>query len=120
MWTLIDLLLLLGLTLRLTRLVVGDSISWWYLREPAVRWAQRRTGRTGWNEKYEPRLWQERLVSGLFCPYCVGFWIAAATVLSLLLVGGPGHAADWWRWVALVFTLNYVAAKIGGVLGDTD
>jgi len=107
-----DLLLLLGLTLRLTRLVVADDLGAWYLRGPVEIWASLYDypGDLGWRTK---------IAQGLSCPFCVGFWIGAACALSLLLVGGPGDAPDWWRWIAGIFALNWVAAHLGSRAGDT-
>lgn len=65
--------------------------------------------------------WRQKLFSGLDCPFCVGFWLAALTVVSLLVAGGPGAdgtLAIVWRVVAGVFTLNWLAAHIGARLGD--
>lgn len=111
MITVLDLVLLVGLTLRLTRFVVADSLARWYLREPANRWA-------GWDPDYEPASHRQRLVSGLECQYCVGFWIAVLATASL----AAAIAFDLlvpWRWVAGAFTLNYVVAHIVGWL-DVD
>lgn len=105
MWlVLLDLSLLVLATLRVSRLVTTDNIpgQWWILGplmkrayghgQPAPRWA--------------------RYLDGLECPFCVGLWICLAAVLSLLLVGGPGDAADWWRWLAAPFALNYVTGHV--------
>lgn len=108
----IDLLLALGMTMRLTRLVTGDDIGLWFFRGPAAMWAIRK----------EPNAdgWRAKLQSGLSCPYCVGFWIGAGVLLSLWLAGGPGEAWEPWRWVAGALMMNYVAAHIGSRLGDVD
>jgi len=67
----------------------------------------------------DPIGWRSKLVSGLSCPWCVGFWIACLMLGVLALVGGPGDAHEVWRYVAGWFTLNYVVAHIGPRLGDT-
>ena len=106
------LLLAAGLTARLTRLVVVDDIGLWWLRGPLSAWA--------WSRPQNGRLgWRAKLVTGFSCPFCVGFWIGAAVLGSLALVGGPdsyGHGASVWRWIAGVFTLNYIVAHIGSRL----
>lgn len=111
---LLDLLLALGMALRLTRLVTGDSLGQWWLREPAQRWAL--TGKTP-----ESRKRRIDYVEGLGCPYCVGFWVGCGVLVTLWAAGGPG-ADTWepWRWVAGALTLNYIAAHLGARLGDTD
>ena len=103
----LDLLLALGFTLRLSRLVTSDTITDWWLRGPLDRWADRK-------EPYHPA-WRTKLVSGLSCPICVGFWLTGLVVLSLAVMGGPaaeGTLALVWQYVALAFTLNYVAGHI--------
>lgn len=117
-----DLALLIGLTLRLTRLVVRDDLGQWFIWTPALAWVQRAepndlaTGEGDLSPRANRR-W--RLVSGLDCPFCVGFWLGALATGSLYLAGGPGSDESWievWRWVAGIFTLNYIAAHIGSRL----
>jgi hypothetical protein len=125
----IDVLLLLGATLRVIRMVTTDDIpGQWYIYDPLDRWlhgAPREQWRT-----YDRLHWQwqamvadghnpdtlveplppppvgdrhlkwHRYMEGLGCPFCVGFWLTLAMVLVFALVGGPGDAADWWRWEA--------------------
>lgn len=122
-----DLLLLLGATLRTVRLIVADDFpGLWLIRGPVTRWAARHDGvyttAGGWatpGEDWRPG-WRSKLVTGLSCPFCVGLWIAAAMVLILAAVGGPGHAPDWWRITAGILTLNWVAAHLGVRAGDTE
>lgn len=108
----LDLLLALGLTLRLTRLIVVDDIGDWWVKKPiAKRLSEIRSD--GKRQKAFD-YWD-----GLSCPFCIGFWIAGAVLLSLFLVGGPGDAAVLWRWVAGWFALNWIAAHLGARAGDT-
>jgi hypothetical protein len=86
-----DLLLLMGLTLRLTRFVTTDDLGKWWLQD----------------HRGQSRYW-----SGLDCPFCVGFWIGVAALVSLAAVGGPGHAEQWWRYAAGAFTLNYLVGHL--------
>ena len=130
---LMDVLLAVGLAMRLTRFVVTDDLGGWWIRHPVmravVRYEQHHphtrrpdTTVTMWRgETVAVRMpWRENLSDGLHCPWCVGFWIDVAVLASLWAVGGPGDAAEPWRWIAAAFTLNYVAAHIGARLGDTD
>lgn len=112
MWPFLDVLLALGLTLRLSRLIVADDIGLWFVRGPAAKWAIRR----------EPRAdgWRAKLQSGLSCPFCVGFWIGCLVLLSLWLVGGPGDAAEPCRWIAGAFALNWIVGHIAARAGDVD
>lgn len=100
----VDLALALGLTLRLSRLVTTDDLGLWWVRGPAAMWAM-------WHEP-EGDGWRAKLQSGLGCPFCIGFWIGAAVLASLALVGGPGDAAEIWRWVAGTFTLSYIVGHL--------
>lgn len=118
----LDLLLALGLTLRTTRIITGDDIGLWWIRGPITFWAMRHdthqtVGTFGPSETVIPG-WRSKISIGLTCPFCIGFWIAGAVLLSLSLAGGPGDAAEWWRWVAGWFTLNWLAAHVGSRLGD--
>lgn len=111
LYTLADLLLALGATLRLTRLVVTDDLGKWWLREPLDDWFHARPGSTR-------RMRFHHYLSGLECPHCVGFHAAWVTVLALMIAGGPGEAAAWWRIGAGILTLSWVAAHIGVRFGD--
>lgn len=107
-----DLALLLGLTLRLTRLVVTDQVGEYLVRRPAEHVAAHvlHSGRT--------LAFTRALLS---CPFCIGFWLGVAALATLAAVGGPGAegtAAVVWRYVAGAFALNWVAAHIGARLGD--
>lgn len=97
-----DLLLALGFSLRLSHLVTSDTITERYLREPLMKRVK--------SDRAE--FW----VEGLYCPWCVGFWLAGLVLASLVLAGGPGDAADWWRLLAGWFTLNYIAARVESLL----
>lgn len=97
-YTTFDLLLLIGLTLRVTHLITADTISERYLRQPLM------------NRVKTER--QEFWVEGLYCPWCIGFWLSGLCLLSLWLAGGAGDAALWWRLGAGWFTLSYIVARV--------
>jgi hypothetical protein len=116
MHTAFDLVLALLGTLRLTRLITTDDIGWWTVREPAYRWA-----------RYDPDegvvdTTARKLVSGLECPHCVGFWVGCSLLLTLALTGGPGHdqgasaAHTLWEYVTGVFALSYLVGHISARL----
>lgn len=107
----VDLLLLLGAVLRVTRLVVADDLGLWWIKDPLDQWAHRNHG------SVTP--WWHRYLGGLSCPFCVGFWIGCTALLLLYLVGGPGHAPEWWRYLTGAFALNWVTAHLGVRAGDT-
>ena len=98
----LDLVLVTLATLRVTRLVTTDSIGQWWLYAPLYRRATSTQPTPKW-AKY---------VEGLTCPFCVGFWIGLVMVLVLWLVGGPGDAAVWWRYLVGAFALNYVVGHV--------
>jgi hypothetical protein len=104
-----DLALLLLATARCTRLVTTDNLpGQWWIYGPLYKRAYGRRGET-------PPRWA-RYLEGLTCPFCVGFWIGCVGLLSLWLVGGPGHAEEWWRWLAGAFAMNYVVAHVSARL----
>lgn len=69
---------------RLTRLVTTDWLGEWSIVQPAKEWAENHDGpqdvHSVENQGRRPDLWRSRLVSGLDCPFCVGFWITAGTL----------------------------------------
>lgn len=66
----------------------------------------------------EPR-WA-RYLEGLSCPYCISVWMAALVTVSLALAGGPGDAADWWRYGAGFLALAWLTGHIAARVGDTE
>lgn len=120
-----DLLLLLGATLRTVRLIVADDVPGkWWIRDPLLRriaGAPISRDETALTPSEARRVRTFNYVDGLLsCPFCIGLWIAAAMVLILTAVGGPGDAPDWWRITAGILTLNWVAAHLGVRAGDTE
>lgn len=107
-WFIADLLLLLLVTLRLSRFVTTDSLGQWWFYNPLYKRSHRHPS--------QPTPWWLKYLDGLTCPFCVGFWIGCVTALSLWLAGGPGDAAEWWRWVAGVFALNWVVGHVANRL----
>lgn len=103
-----DITLLVLATLRVSRLVTTDNLpGQWWIHAPLYKKAYGKGGTTPAWAKY---------LDGLGCPFCVGFWIGLVAVVSLWLVGGPGEAADWWRWLAGAFALNYVVGHVASRL----
>jgi hypothetical protein len=106
-----DGILVLGATMRLTRLVVTDDLGVWVLKWPARRWAARADPHsTGW---------QTKAVSGLDCPFCVGTWVGYGVLASYCLARRSPWLGGCWRFVAAGLALNEVAAHLGARLGDT-
>lgn len=92
--------LVVGSTMRLTRLATTDDLGLWLIRDPAARWAQA-----------HPEGWRDKAVGGLECPFCVGFWIG----LVVLLLPRRNRLV---RWVLAGLALNELTAHLGARLGD--
>jgi hypothetical protein len=105
-----DAALVLGATMRLTRLVVTDDLGMWTIKWPAYRWAQRLDP--------EATTWRAKLTSGLDCPFCVGTWIGFGVISATVLTSPQHSLGRFWRFVMAGLTLNEVAAHLGARLGD--
>jgi hypothetical protein len=103
----LDIILLILATARCTRLITTDNVpgNWW-IYGPLYKKAAVTHPTPKWS----------RYLEGLTCPFCVGFWIGCVAIASLILVGGPGEAAVWWRWLAGAFALNYVVGHVSSRL----
>lgn len=139
-WLILLALLVLGGTLRLTRFVVTDSLGGWMLRDPAQEWADRNEkarrmaivevaqkmhgeDMTPGAERIlnrslraldsdDPISWQARLVSGLYCPFCVGFWIGAAVVILTAVLTPLPIVGMIWVTLLVCLTLNYIVGHL--------
>lgn len=127
-----NLILLIGATLRLTRFVTTDTLGGWLIVEPAHRWAINAEG--GYSELHNVDVdsdsitYTENLsldpergprskgVSGLECPFCVGTWIGFALIVSYLLARRSSVTLSLWRFVTGGLSLNYVTAHISAAL----
>lgn len=120
-------------TLRMTRFITSDFLGEWTIVGPAKKWAWRNEARVncdhdGWYEEQDEMRaavstadpvptpdaswgWRSKLVKGLDCPYCVGFWIGAAVLLvSVLPLPKPLSALR--SYVLGAFALNYVVGQV--------
>jgi hypothetical protein len=116
---------------RLTRLVTTDWIFEWLVTEKLRRWA---LNRESWlpNEWYEGKgltlherievrdeagvgSWRLKLVSGLDCGFCVGFWVSLGMVIGLRV---PLPSSLRWTRDRLLeaLALNYVSAHLSSRL----
>ncbi|MDQ0376504.1 DUF1360 domain-containing protein [Amycolatopsis thermophila] len=97
-------LLAIGAAARLTRLVTRDSITD-VPRAKLEHWANvRKHGEeyTADDAEHDPH-WATQLVN---CPWCIGFWITAATVTSAHLWGEK----RWWQYVAGVWASSFAVS----------
>lgn len=126
-------------TARLTRFIVSDSLGRW-LTGPLRRWARRHednriravlevrrsTDRKDLDlaarlylddqvqqiEDEEPVSWQARLVSGLDCPFCVGFWIGLAVIVLTVVLYPLPIVGQAWVILLAALAMNYVVAHV--------
>lgn len=111
---------LIALTsLRLTRFIVSDTLGEWLIKRPAEKWAEKHDMaylNAGPSDEVlaqkvesgEPLTPQSKLVSGLSCPFCVGFWITLAVVIARPLI----ERSRIVRTLASALSINYVTAHI--------
>ncbi len=124
--------LLLLATARATRFLTSDSLGHWTLVAPARRWANLRERpvadaphgtqppsmtdeefEEAWlTEETNPDLgWRSKLVKGLDCPFCVGFWIGGAILLGEATIG-RSPLRPLWRFGMAALGLNYLVGHI--------
>lgn len=97
----LDAALIVGATLRLTRLTVTDTVTA-PLRELARRIGRALAGDGG-------LLWVDDLVS---CPHCVSVWAATLVVVTYAVWGD--HVV--WRVAAATLTVAYLAGHVSARL----
>lgn len=98
-----DSLLLIGSCLRLTRLATTDDLGALWLREPVERAVRER-----------PHL--HRYADGLYCPFCVGFWVCLAGVSTYSVARRRPATLAAWRVVAGALSLNYLTGHVSARL----
>lgn len=130
--------LVVGATLRLSRLVTTDTLGDWLIVQPALRWSNRAeyARRSAMREvideditrndeeiqlmaEWEMRLedgdpitWQARLVSGLGCPFCVGFWLGLLVIAVTVAVSPVVWLFAAWCLLLAALTMNYLVAHL--------
>lgn len=123
---------------RLTRFISSDKLGDWWIVEPAKRWATEREGGImlgyGVNgtdilatsekvaqehretleraEPYPQRGWRSKLVSGLECPFCLGFWIGTFTLGTAAICNRSPRSRSAFRFVAGSLGMNYVLGHL--------
>lgn len=113
---------------RLSRFVTSDHLGGWLVVDPAKDWAVRHEGQgveviesgllsTGLPARVEERPsgepvpdngWRSKLVSGLECPFCVGFWIGAGVLAADAALPSSGPLRTAWTLGTRALALNYV------------
>jgi len=108
----LDAVLVLGATMRLTRLVVTDDLGRWAVRDPAYHWAG------DYDPDEIPEGTRQRLVSGLDCPFCVGTWIGFGILAVTGSTSSRSRVGRAWRFLLGGLALNEVAGHLASRLGD--
>lgn len=98
----LDLLLIVGASLRLTRLAVVDVIA--AGPRDLIRAAGQKTA------GLKGLVWADNLVS---CPHCLGFWVTLAVAWSWWFAG----ESDVWFVGALTLSVSYL---VGHLVAATD
>jgi len=124
-------IILLALTaLRLTRFITSDHLGEWWIVGPLKRWAARREAPAHLRDRLEAEIaeaiereapqfnpphgwgWRSKLVKGLDCPFCVGFWIGGAVLLAEVATRHTPLLRGVWTFVAAAFALNYAVGHV--------
>lgn len=107
-------------TARLTRFITSDWLGHWWIVQPARHWAVFGTPLyhtlpesidAEWAEN-EPRTWRQKLVKGLDCPFCVGFWIGGVMLLAQVLADAVPVLKPVIRFGLAMLALNYVTGHL--------
>jgi hypothetical protein len=94
-------------TARLARLVTTDDWGQWVLVDPI----ERACGCS--RDEPDPKGFVAKAVTGLGCPFCVGYWIGVGVLASGIAARHTGpstHRA--WRFVMAGLALNYVVGHV--------
>lgn len=94
------LLLALGASLRLTRLITGDLIT-----RPVRDWI---------SDRYGDHSWQRDFVG---CPWCIGFWITCAVTATAFCPVLTSHPA--YLFAATALSLSWLLAILANNLDRT-
>ena len=94
---------------RLSRFVTSDKLGDWLIVQPAQEWAEVTDP-----EAY-PENWKQKLVSGLECPFCVGFWIGAGVLAAESLTKNTALEQPY-KFITNALALNYVVGHISSRL----
>lgn len=105
-WTVADLVIMIGASLRLVRLAIMDDLG----RRALIPAEERIRDRLP-----EHRQW---VADGFTCPFCIGFWIGGLVIATYCLtLISPEWVSVLWRIGAGALALNYV---VGHVVASLD
>jgi len=131
-----DAALVLGATMRLTRLITNDDLGQWWLKDPLDRWMhghdvlqpgeheeRARLLAEGKDLAYvdallpvAERLKYHRYLHGLECPHCVGTWVGFGVLTSYVVAKRSRRALAAWRFVATGLSLNTASVAAGDAI----
>jgi hypothetical protein len=116
--------------LRATRFITSDTLGEWTIVGPVKRWAHRHeSGATEQGQAEDAVLygqpvpspdprngWRSKMVKGLDCPFCIGFWFTALAVVGAALANrGPRRRAAF-QVAAGAFGANYLTGHVSARL----
>jgi hypothetical protein len=124
-----DQLLILGATMRLTRLFTSDDLGEWWLKAPLAAWVDATPSpdrfaplggpehvaraEAASQERFARKQRAKRYLDGLDCPHCVGYWVGIAVLTSYLVARRSRTALALWRYAAAGLGLNTVSVLLG-------
>lgn len=137
-----DAALVLGATMRVTRLITNDTLGQWWVKDPIDAWFHADPAK----ERHEQdvidhedavrhhgirlpspvppgpprRQSYHRYLAALECPHCVGYWVGVAATASYLVARKNRRSLAVWRTVAATLSLNTVAVAAGDAIDYWD
>lgn len=116
--TLARIVLIALAAMRATRFFTSDKLGEWWIVGPAKRWAWRKSGVGYSPSEIGKRVdavptpphwsgWRSKLVSGLDCPFCVGFWVGALILLGDVLTRRVRPLRALYTFALGSLALNY-------------
>lgn len=110
-----DAALIVGATLRLTRLVVDDDLGEWCIKTPAHNTISSHYRKRG----EDTPQWAHDALSGLDCGWCIGFWVGAGVYTTTTLTTPTSRTGLLWRHIMGALALNYATATFEAKYGAT-
>lgn len=112
-------------TARASRFFTSDSLGEWTLVGPAKKWAHRHESTYVDQAAAEDAEasgapiptphpangWRSKLVNGLDCPFCVGFWLGGAILLGEATIG-RSPLRPLWRFGIAMLGMNYLVGHL--------
>ena len=110
---------------RATRFFTSDHLGEWTATGPAKKWAHRHESPADVQAAVEDadvmgapiptpehtQGWRSKLVSGLDCPFCVGFWVGALILLGEATLG-RSPLRPLWRIGIGALGMNYLVGHL--------